>query len=571
MESDKIDITPIEDDFVESKSTHKSKHYKNNKTKPKQKNFNQKLPFSIHEIVRFLNDEQQPLDLKMKMLNDLLTLPSLIKAQYGKITEWARESMNFNVEQYKQIFNFRNGAHKISNNIYKFKMPVYAPWIEECEKDKQKYLINHADGSGMYRQYSNQFFNLNKSSIPLSILDKWDIDLWLNILTNIPSIQIYDINTINILSALYVELIRSYSITLHKEERTKHDIYKDIKQYINDIYYYMNDNKLLEMDYANYNEWPNNIKIAMDAITEGEVKFYFGSNLFYGIKIHNLIYDSPEEAIKYIIDIVYYADEKRTIANDGVFELENSEVLNNKITKLIYNILQMPKEVDIRLNTYKLFAGNEMILYYNKIHLLSTIFKYIIGFERRFEGPLSKINRFCMLWNVIKSYSTKIICEQRNINNEELKRLNESGDDVVYVYNLIESTQTTLLGLIQIIGYRLLSTLQNTIDKAMNSRQISIMEEFINTPINNINNIDFIFKLNNEHRIWLNYIKGIDIHNIPYKLNYTPIKLYRERSKNGLIHYDDLKGPLTMNVGFKTVLTKLIDMKTPDVMGFPFN
>ena len=30
MESDKIDITPIEDDFVESKSTHKSKHYKNN-------------------------------------------------------------------------------------------------------------------------------------------------------------------------------------------------------------------------------------------------------------------------------------------------------------------------------------------------------------------------------------------------------------------------------------------------------------------------------------------------------------------------------------------------------------
>lgn len=591
MEADRIDITPIEDDFVEYKPTRKSKHpnSKINKSKQKSKPKKQhdtRLPFSKNSIIQILDNDNYTIDIKMKMLNDLLVLISFVKAQYGKFTEWSHGIVNITPNQFKQIFNFRGGAHTISDKIKTFNMPVYAPWIELKNGDtpelinrinnENRILINHSDGSGMYRNYSNEFFNLNNNSISLSVLDKtWDIDLWLSVLSHIPSIQIYSPNMINILAALYIEVIRSYSITLHKDERKKFDIYKDIKNYINDIYYYMSDNNLFAMDYANYASWPNKIKLAMDAITEGEIKFYFGSNKFYRINLHNLIYDSPEEAIKYIINIIYSTNEKRTVEKDGIFELEDAEVINIKIVKLIYNILQMPKEVDIKLNTYRIFVGNEYVIYHNKIHLLSTIFKYIIGIDRQFEGPLPKINRFCMLWNVIESYGTKSICQSRKINIDDVK---DRLDDIDYIYNMVESTQTSLLGLIQIIGYRLLSTLQNTIEVYMNNRQIGIMEKFINTPIKNINNIEIMFSLSKEDRIWFSYVSGEDIQNVPFKFNYTPIKLYRDRNAKGLINFEMLPTPLKMNKGFNTILTRLFDTKTPDTvmgysfdMGFPFD
>lgn len=558
-----------ENDFIYQKPYKSRQQKQSTKTisKKAMKRQDKRLPFNKYSIIKILEDEQLSFETKIDMINDLITLTTLIKMQYGKITEWAQSIFHLDANQFKQLFNFRNGAHVISDKISKFKIPVYAPWIELVNE-----LINHSDGAGMFRTYSNQFFNLNNTSITLSVLDKtWDIDLWLTVLTNIPSIQIYTIDTINTLAALYIELIRSYSITLHKDERKKLDIYKDIKIYINDICEYMKHENLLVMDYANYINWPNNVKIAMDAITEGEIKFYYGSNLFYKINMHNLTYDSAEEAIKYIIDIVYCANERKTIEHDGIFELENSEIINNKIIKLIYNILRMPKEVNIKLTTYKTFAGNEIILFHNKIHLLSSIFKYIIGFDRQYEKPLPKITRFCLLWNVIKQYSTKKICDSRTINDEELECISRKLNDIDYMYNVVESLQTNLLGLMQVIGYRLLTLLPNTTEVALNSRLITCIEEFVNTKIENIYQIELLFEMPPEFRIWLNYISGINVKDIPYKFNYTPIKLYRERCKEGVISYSYLPKALKLNIGFNNILSRLIDMKTPDIMGFPFD
>ena len=542
------------------------------KPKPKRqlKKQDTRLPFNKYSIVKILENEEIEFDTKMNMVKDLLSLTTLIKMQYGKVTEWASKEFQLDPNYFKQLFDFRYGAHTISDKISKFKIPVYVPWIEySSEEDK---LIDHSIGTGMYRTYSNQFFNLNNNSISLSVLDKtWDIDLWLTVLSCIPSIQVYDLDTINTLSALYIELIRSYSITLHGDERKKFDIYKNIKEYISIIYKYMSRNGLITMDYSNYSSWPSNVKIAMDAITEGEIKFYFGSNLFYKINIHNLTYGSSEEAIKYIIDIIYYTNEKKTIAVNGIFELENSEIVNNKIIKLIYNILKMPKEVDVKLVTHGALAGQPIIFYHNKIHLLAAIFKYIIGFERKFEKPLSKINKFCLLWNVIKQYSVKKICDARIIDDEEMEIVENKLDDVDYIYNVIESTQENLLGLIQVIGFRLLTLLQNSTEISMNSRQITCMEEFINTKLNNINNIDILMQMPNKYKIWLNYIKDINNKEIPYKFNYTPIKLYREKCKEGIIAFEDLPKALTLNDGFKNISLRLIDMKTPDIMGFPFD
>ena len=277
MERDKIDIDSIDlinptDDSAEWQPAHKSNHhspinkkqynpsksfksYKNENSNSKNKNKNKKnkdkrLPFSKYSIIKILenstndtNYNENDILIKMNMIKDLLSLTTLIKMQYGKVTEWAQPIFKLDVNKFKQLFNFRYGAHTISNDISKFEIPVYVPWIEIDPKTKE--LINHSNGAGMFRTYSNQFFNLNNSQISLSVLDKtWDIDLWLSVLTNIPSIQIYTVDMINTLAALYIELIRSYSITLHKDERKKLDIYKDIKIYINDIYEYMKQQKL---------------------------------------------------------------------------------------------------------------------------------------------------------------------------------------------------------------------------------------------------------------------------------------------------------------------------------------
>ena len=561
------------DESAEWKSTRKTDRRPDqkkrcNQPKKPRKPQDKRLPFNKNSIIKILKNDELSVETKMNMINDLLSLATLIKMQYGKVTQWASKSFHLDIGHFKQLFNFKDGNNIISDRITRFRFPVYGPWIEVRDGE----LIDHSDGTGKYRVYSNQFFNLNNSSISLSVLDKtWDIDLWLTVLSNIPSVQIYTTEMINTLAALYIELIRSYSVTLHKEERYKFDIYKSIREYMSDIYQFMKTENLIVLDYANYNNWPDEIKVAMDAITEGETKFYFGSNMFYKINLHNLIYDSSEEAIKYIIDIIYCAKEKRTVEKDGLFELENAEIINNKIVKLIYNILQMPKEVDIKLNCVTKLGGNEMIVYYNKIHLLAAIFKYIIGINRKFEKPLPKINRFCLLWNVIKQYSTKKICNERILTEEELECLEDRADDIDYVYNVVESTQTTLLGLIQVVGYRFLTILPNTTEVAMNSRQITCVEEFINTKLSNINNFDLLLKLNDEYKVWLNYVKGIDVKKVPFKFNYTPIKLYRERCKSGLVTYAYLEKPLKMNVGFNSILSRLIDMKTPDVMGFPFD
>ena len=167
--------------------------------------------------------------------------------------------------------------------------------------------------------------------------------------------------------------------------------------------------------------------------------------------------------------------------------------------------------------------------------------------------------------------STKKICDQRIITDEELLCIDEKLNDVDYIFNVVESVQTNLLGLMQVIGYRLLTLLPNTTEVALISRQITCIEEFINTKIENINQIDLLFKMPDKFKIWLNYVTGVDVKNIPYKFNYTPIKLYRERCNQGVISYACLPKALTLNTGFNNILSRLIDMKTPDVMGFPFD
>ena len=494
---------------------------------------NKRFPLNVKNIIELLQTNT------WDILNDILVLPYFIKTQNGFVTGWAKEI--FKPKNFNTIFDFKSEKPKISSQINKFKMPVFVPWIEK----KDNSLINHSNGVGMYRTYTNKYFDLMSSELLLKYLDRsWNIDLWLSILSNIPLQNIYTINQINILSSLYIELIRSYSTSLHKNER---EIYDNIKKYINDIYEYLTQNNLIEMNYNNYSSWPNNIKIAMDALTEGEIKFYFGSEKFYKINIHNdlIEIDTQESRIMNVINTILHAKEHYINNNKNqIFELENSNIINQKIIKMIYNILEMPKEVDLNLETHKKFMGEDFIKHYNKISILNDVIKYIIGFNRKFEDDISKIDKLCLIWNIINKMKEKDsqICKQYNKDISDID--NEINKDEM-IFRIMETSQTNLKSLIQILAYELLTILKNNINVSLNESQINTLEDIINSDLK-VNNIE-LYKLMN-HNIWFKY-KLENSNEIPTKYNYTPIKLYYNKK----LSINDLPKILKLNAGYSVI------------------
>ena len=465
-------------------------------------------------------------------------------------------------DEIKKVFNFKGTDNKkCADNIVKFNMPVYGPWIEIITLQSKIGLINHPEGINRYKNYSNKFFNLNNSNLNLSALDKsWNIDFWLSILTSLPSTNNYTIGMLNLLFDLYIELIRSYNNIMRNEERREMNIYKDIVKYESDIYEYLVENGLTEMDYCDYKYWPENVKIAMDAITEGELIFYFGAKDFHKIKIHYQGYNSSEEIIKYIINIIYNAN----IVNKDYFELENEKCINNKIIKLIYNVLEMPKEVDLKLVSRGIVAGDMYQFYNNKISLLCAIFKYIIGISRQFEHPLQKINKFCMLWNVVKNYENIEFCESFEYKNDI------DVNDYNQIFKIVELSQTNIVSLLQVIGYEMFNNLnipknENGLNIYLTVEQINIIEDFVNTSLDKIIKIDELYKLKGIYGTWIKYISGKCIDEIPYKFNYTPIKLFRKYN----LSFEDLPFALRNNKGFQSIIKELIDMETPSTIGYP--
>jgi hypothetical protein len=300
------------------------------------------------------------------------------------------------------------------------------------------------------------------------------------------------------------------------------------------------------MNYDNYSSWPNNIKIAMDALTEGEIKFYFGSEKFYKINIHNDLnkIDTQESRIMNVINTVIYAKEHYiNIDNTQIFELENNETVNQRIIKMIYNILEMPKEVDLNLETHKRFMGEEYIKYHNKIGIINDIIKYIIGFNRKFEDERSKISKFCLIWNIVKNMKEKdvMLCNKYDNDIEQLDDINKDEK----IFRILEVSQTNLTSLVQVLGYELLTILKNNIDLSLNESQIITLEDFINSDLD-INNIK-LYKLMNDN-IWFKY-KIEDCNIIPSKYNFTPIKLYHDKK----LSISNLPKILQLNVGYEII------------------
>jgi hypothetical protein len=205
----------------------------------------------------------------------------------------------------------------------------------------------------------------------------------------------------------------------------------------------------------------------------------------------------------------------------------------------------MPKEVDLKLDPYKQFMGMKITRYYNKIGMLNDIIKYIIGINRKFENNIVKIDRFCTIWNIVNHHelSEMKLCDsfKKEIDSDEIT------DE--QVFNIIETSQTTLKSLVQVIGYELMTILKNNLDDSMNEQQIMIIDDFINTDLKNINEIDMYKIIHNND--WFRYVLN-DINEPCIKYNYTPIKIYKERN------LQSLPKMLTLNKGFN-ILEKMLN------------
>lgn len=547
-------------DFIEVRKSRKS-NYKNRKhsqTSSQKKKVNAqiipKLPqLSTDSIISSIDKYGfEPI------VNDIITLPYFIKAQNRKFTGWISDYIKMYPEAkdiyseatVKNMFNFTENKKVWRRKISEYEMPVYAPWIEISESGK---LINHNDGTGMFRKYSNKYFMLNNSELSLHSLDHtWNVDLWLSILEKC-KVNVYTISLLNLLSALYIELVRSYSNMYKKEQRT--DLYSSIKNYNNIIFKYLSDNNLKIMDYSNYSSWPKEVKKAMDAITEGELEFYQGANKFYKINIHNISCETPEMMIKHIINLVYKSKEVNTVPNcesltlskspasEKYFDIDNQN--NNTIIKLIYNILCTPKEININLDTTGKIGTITHVLIHNKIGLFSKIFKYIIGIDKNTEESTNKIKRFCMLWNILNN-STKDICDSYcNVTYEDVDYTNPKN-----IYGIIENAQTNLKDLINIIGLDLLTSLPNNINTELPKDIIYTLEEFINSiKENKFKALDILDHAPYEFKKWYVYVMTGDYEQIPFKYNFTPIKIFREFNLDEV----DLPKQFILNKGYNII------------------
>ena len=476
-------------------------------------------------------------------------------------------------EYIKEVYHSDiNGITACSPSITTFDMPVYGPWLESeptevvlnSSEDSERYphsIIHlHEDGVGMYRRYSDRYFDLPKSTQVNVLGDQWTIDFWLSVLTAIPRTHTYPIEMLNLLFALHIELVRSYMCTLSSAERLATDVYAPVKRYAHIIGGYMRDRGITEMD--NGEGAPVDVRVAMDVITTGETHFYYGAQEFHRINLQEELTTSPA-ICEHIIRTVLDAD----ISDGDDFDIEGFEHMSGTIAKHIYNMLKSPHEIIRNLQISNTFAGRRIQLCHNKIGVLCVIFKHIIGLNRQYDSPVDKIDRFCILWRVVQKMGVGMhdICSEHVMND-----LCEDAN-VNQIYNAIENAQTNMVGLLQILGYDLLAhtmfksttsspvptsrspTPTTSFEASLNTPQIKTLEQFVNTDLHNIRQLKLIDKLNADAREWIDYIRDDDNLDPPSKFNFTPIRRFHDKHLTEV----DLPMSLVRNSGYQ-VIRKLL-------------
>jgi hypothetical protein len=381
-------------------------------------------------------------------------------------------------------------------------MPVYNPWIEYCDNK----LILHDDGTGMYRRFSNKYFDLlsDKNELSLNILNEsWNIDLWISILATL-KINNYDVNMINLLSGLFIEIIRTRSICVHDTDRDK--LYNEIREIIKIIYDYMISENIKSMNYKYYSKWPIEVKQAMNKLTEGKVEFYRATANHHVINIHQLDFtDDYEKCIKYISTLVINAPTKP----GKLFDLILDEDL---IIKLIYNMHEY-KSITLKFITISEFMGKTVQKIYNKIEILSMIYKSIIQIEECSVSGITKLKSFCRLWNIFKDYTADICTPYTD------KIDTDTNNKVLFIS--LERSQTNIRDLLQVLGFDLLTSIKNSLEDFLELKDLLILEDFMNTPLN-FKRYEIVEHLDENGNLWFKYLKG-DTKQIPFKFNYTPM------------------------------------------------
>ena len=399
----------------------------------------QKLPLSLNNIKKQIHKYGFN-----QVVNDIIALTSLIKAENGRFTSWV---VHTDEDEYtgeivrKKYFNFRYSEKFISNNISKFNIPVYQP-----------YIIPKADDiklTDLYRNYSNKYFNLHNSSLNLGFLnDTWNI--WYDLLKESYATK-YSIKTLNILIAIFIEIKRSISSTINKSDNVsiKHK-YDDIIEYARII----QKSGIREFDYDKYDDYPLNLKIAVDAITEGIPEFFINSK--YKVLIHNFI--KTNQILPKMIDYVK--------------QHELTELNIPRIKRFIY---VLTKNIDIKLDLTKQFLGNEIVLIHNKIEFLVMIFRHIIGISNKTIKFSTKFNEFKKIYECVKNDNT--IFDVVDINISDSPEVED-----ITKFRQYQITQNNLLDSVKVLFYDLFITATHTNNEYFNENDLLLIDDLFKNP-----------------------------------------------------------------------------------------
>lgn len=431
---------------------------------------NKKLPLTLRNIkIQIKRYGFNP------VVNDVIALASLIKAENNRFTSWV---VHGDDDEYtgeivrEKYFNFRFNEKFISKDISKFNIPVYQPYIRLNQKEIQ--LTN------LYRNYSNRYFDLKSkyTNINLGFLDKsWNI--WYDLLEESFKDN-YSIKTLNILIAIFIEIKRSISSTLNKNDNVSIEHkYDDIIKYAQII----QDSGIEIFHYDDYDKYPLDLQIALDAITEGIPEFYLSFKS--RIQIHNFIPTS--QILPKIIESV---------------KNHNLEELNiNRIKKFIY---VLTKNIDIKLDLKKQFLGNEVVLIHNKLEFLIMIFRHLIGISNKTIKFSTKFKEFKRIYEFVKNdRSIFSICDI------------DLGDELtdITLFKYYQIIQNNLVDSVKILFYDLFITATHSTDEFFTVNDLILINNLIQHPPKKFDSSRFSQIV----QPWFN--SELEV---PFKFNYLP-------------------------------------------------
>lgn len=433
-----------------------------------------KLPLTLNNIKKQI--QRYGFNL---VVNDIIALATIIKAENGKITEWAKDiNPEYTTEFIKSnYFDFKTKKF-ISNDISSFQIPVYQPYITPTE-------LKIAD---TYRTYSNKYFNLKDSKLNLAFLDKtWDI--WYDLLTESFN-DVYSITTLNTLIGVFVEIKRSIMSTLNKfdGESNKHK-FDDIIGFAKTI----QESGIKTFDYSKYYDYPLSIQIALDGITEGIPEFYL--NAKHRINIHNFI-----PCNKILSSIIKHVETR-----------ELNQFNTPRIKRLVY---VLTRNIDVKLDLTKTLQGQQITLIADKIEYLVTLFRHVIYIQNNTVKFKTKFVAFKRLYQLVLTNDTTF-----TIINETPKP--SKGSDLA-MFKWYEIKQTKLIDIVRILFYDLFITAKHSNSDAFTSDELILIESIFKNPPKNFNPSDFSYDIQS----WFDPDMEV-----PFKFNYLPFERYEASPK----------------------------------------